>query len=323
VSGLAVALLGCASGNASSAPHQPVQSLSPGDYEFRLSHDGRERRYLVHVPPGARGGAPLPVVLSFHGGAGHAANQKAYTRLDETADRERFLAVYPDGTGPFANRIHTWNAGTCCGWAQEHAVDDVGFVRRVLEDLGDRVALDPTRVYATGLSNGAMMAYRLAVEAADRITAIAPVAGAMVIGGGTPSRSVPVMHIHSVDDARALYAGGLGPPFPITRRRVAHPPVAQSLARWIELDGCPPEPRVQPTHWGEAGSASEGHSATLSTYGPCRDGVEVAHWKLTGAGHVWPGGKQEFLERILGPSTTIIDANTEIWRFFSRFTLPR
>jgi len=240
--------------------------------------------------------------------------------VGEIADRER---LYPDGTGPFPNRMHTWNAGSCCGWARDHDVDDVGFVRQLLDHLGRRIAVDPTRVYATGLSNGAMMAYRLAVEAPDRIAAIAPVAGAMVTSGGMPGRPVAIMHIHSVDDARALYAGGLGPPFPITRQRVAHPPVAQTLSRWVELNGCPVDPVVQQTRRGTTGSPNEGHTATLLVYGPCRDGVEVAHWKLTGAGHVWPGGKQHFMERTLEPSTTIIDASTEIWRFFSRFTLSR
>ncbi len=104
--------------------------------------------------------------------------------------------------------------------------------------------VDGARIYATGMSNGSMMAYRLAADAADRIAAIAPVAGAMVVETFAPSRAVPVMHVHSVDDPRALYHGGLGPPFPMTNRRVMHPDLEEALARWRTFDGCPETPEV-------------------------------------------------------------------------------
>lgn len=92
----------------------------------------------------------------------------------------------------------------------------------LLRELARGVPLDPTRVYATGHSNGAMMAYRLAVDAPERIAAIAPVAGMMVTDRFPPARPVPVLHIHSVADPRALYAGGLGPPFPFTNAHITH-----------------------------------------------------------------------------------------------------
>lgn len=143
-------------------------ALGAGDYRFFLAHQGLRRSYLVHVPPQAAAGAPLPVVINFHGGGSNAAVQKAYTRMDRAADRDGYVAVYPNGTGGIGGRFLTWNAGTCCGSAAASGIDDVGFALAVLDDLGRRTPVDSSRIYATGLSNGSMMAYRLAAEAPRR-----------------------------------------------------------------------------------------------------------------------------------------------------------
>jgi polyhydroxybutyrate depolymerase len=239
--------------------------------------------------------------------------------MDATADREGFLAVYPNGSGGIGDRLLTWNAGTCCGWAVAKGVDDVGFVLALLDDLAQRTTMDARRVYATGLSNGSMMAYRVAAEAPQRIAAVAGVAGAMTLPQFAPALSMPVMHMHSVDDQRALYAGGLGPAFPMTNSRVFHQPVDDMVERWRDHDGCPREPRVaRPVH-GSKGGPDERHTATRYSYGPCRNATKVVLWKLTGAGHVWPGGQQDYLPLLLGTGSSVIDANEEMWRFFSRF----
>jgi len=298
-------------------------TLAPGDHEFTLIHGQLHRSYIVHVPPQARNGKPLPAVVNFHGGGAHAQVQKLYSRMDATADREGFVAVYPNGTGGIGGRLLTWNAGACCGLAAASRVDDVGFALALLDDLAGRVALDPERIYATGLSNGSMMAYRLAAEAAQRIAAVAGVAGAMTLSRFEPALPVPVMHIHSVDDERALYDGGLGPAFPFTNTRVFHAPVNAMLEKWIARNGCPAQPQVGDPLRGRPGAADAAHTATRQRYAPCRDGTEVVLWKLTGAGHVWPGGVQDYLTWLLGPGTTVIDANSEMWRFFSRFRRPQ
>jgi polyhydroxybutyrate depolymerase len=296
-----------------------VAALAPGDHEFSLTVNALKRSYLVHVPPQAAAGRALPVVLNFHGGGGHAGNQKMYSRMDGTAAREGFIVVYPNGTGGIGGRLLTWNAGTCCGWAAANQMDDVGFVVALLTDLAKRTPLDSARVYATGLSNGSMMAYRVAAEAPELIAAVAGVAGAMTLPGFAPRLPVPVMHIHSIDDPHALYGGGLGPAFPMTNTRVLHQPVDAMLGKWLAHNGCPAQPRVTGPVTGKPGAADSTHTATRYLYAPCRAGTEVIHWKLTGAGHVWPGGLQDYLPRLLGAGTTLIDANSEMWRFFSRF----
>ena len=293
--------------------------LAPGDHDQTLTHAGRERTYVVHVPPRAAEREPLPVILAFHGGGGNAGSFKKYAGLDAIADREGILVVYPDGTGAVPRRLLTWNAGACCGYAQSHDVDDVGFALAILAELARGMPLDPTRVYATGHSNGAMMAYRLAIDASERIAAIATVAGMMVSSHFPPKRPVPVLHIHSVDDPRAVYTGGLGPPFPGTSNRVQHSPVESGLRRWAAFDGCPAEPRAAEHREGTR-RRETGHTATLLVWAPCAPGVEVAFWKLTVAGHGWPGGKTPLPVELIGPNTRVINAADEIWAFLRRFT---
>jgi polyhydroxybutyrate depolymerase len=153
-------------------------------------------------------------------------------------------------------------------------VDDVGFALAALRDVARNVSIDPARVYATGHSNGAMMAYRLAIDAAERVAAIAPVAGAMQAARFPPARPVPVLHIHSVDDPRALYAGGLGPPFPGTQSRITHRAVEPELGRWITHDRCRAEPRTAEQRTTPSRGGPD-HTATLLVWAPCAGGAEV------------------------------------------------
>jgi polyhydroxybutyrate depolymerase len=287
----------------------PRRALRPGDHSISLRHDGVQRRYVVHVPPAATSGRALPVLLSFHGGGGNAAMHQRFSQGDEVADREGFLIVYPDGTG--LGPMLTWNAGTCCGRAVLRQVDDVGFALKVVDDLAGRVRVDLHRVYATGMSNGGMMAHRLAAEAPERIAAIAPVAGGLVYQRFAPARPVPVMHVHSLDDPRALYHGGLGPSW--GGYQVLHPDVDAMMAEWAAADGCTGGP-----HEVDERRDPDGDTATLLVWNGCAGGAEVALWRLTGAGHVWPGHPSG-RALLLGEDTTVIDANEEIWRFVSRF----
>lgn len=298
-----------------------ASGLAPGDHLLRLTHDGRPRSAIVHVPPQAARGRPLPVVLNFHGASANARSHQQYVEMDPLADRVGFVVVYPNGTGPFPDQLLTWNAGACCGPAQVEGVDDVGFVRTLLDDLPKHFAVDPARVYATGLSNGAMLTYRLAAEAPERFAAIAPVAGAMAITPFAPQAPISILHIHSVDDPLTRYTGGLGPPFSPGETRAMHSPVADTLASWRGFMGCPPRPATTAQRNGRTGTASARHSAVRLVWSPCRRGSEIVHWRLTGAGHVWPGAKRVYVQGLLGAPADVIDANLEIWQFFRRHTL--
>lgn len=299
---------------------QKTELLEPGDYTLWLVHDHRQRSYLIHLPPHVTSHRPLPVVLNFHGGGGHAAQQQAYSNLDRLADSKGFVAVYPNGTGRLSSRLLTWNAGTCCGYAAKHDIDDVGFIRLLIDDLQTRLPIDTTRVYATGLSNGAMMAYRVAAEAPDLVAAIAPIAGSMAIPHIAPGHSVPIMHVHSLDDPRAPYEGGLGLPFPLTRHQEHHFPVEAQLEKWIDQNQCPQAPAKAPMLHGKGGTPEAHHTAQMISFSPCRTGADVLLWQLSGPGHVWPGGEPTPFQRFLGPATSIIQVNKEMWEFFSRYS---
>ena len=203
-----------------------ASKLSAGNHTLSFMHDGRDRSYIVHLPPQVDSGQGLPVVLNFHGGGGRASGQQKYALMDNTADDHGFVVIYPNGIGRFKKRLLTWNTGKCCGYAMKENVDDVGFVIALLDDISQKTNIDRKRVYATGLSNGAMMSYRLAVEASAHIAAIAPVAGAMMVETFIPKHPVPVMHIHSIDDPRAIYGGGLGPLPPWVR-------TLERARRWV------------------------------------------------------------------------------------------
>jgi polyhydroxybutyrate depolymerase len=291
--------------------------LAPGDYSFSLTSDHR-RTYMVHRPPRADGLEALPVVLNFHGAMSNGKQQEAYSGMDRTADRFGFIVVYPNGTGRFGHL--TWNAGLCCGYAMFHREDDVRFVLALIDDLASHTPIDRSRVYATGLSNGAMMSYRLAAEAADHFAAIAPVAGAMVLPEFHPTKPISIMHIHSVDDPFAAYSGGYGRSGR-RGRKLGNPDVETMLAHWRKFDGCPADPKIDASLSGARDSADAGNSATRYTWAPCARGTEIVLWKLAGAGHVWPGAGAH--PRLLGRPTNLINANEEIWRFLSRFSRPQ
>jgi polyhydroxybutyrate depolymerase len=285
-----------------------------------LALGGRTRTFLYHVPPGRSG--PFPVVLNFHGGGSNARQQQGYSGMDATADRHGFVVAYPDGTGlvPGQRHLLTFNAGGCCPPATINGVDDVGFAESIVGWLAAIVPVDWRRVYATGMSNGGMMAHRLAAESA-LFAAVAPVAGQLNVTYFAPSRPVPVMEFHSVDDSRARYEGGQGARLPRTRLRPLFPGVEAGIERWAAHNGCLRQPSAGPTVTGVPGTINEGQTATSYTYGPGRAGSEVVLVKLTGAGHVWPGSTVA-LPRLLGRPTTIVDANEVMWRFFAAHPLP-
>ena len=299
-------------------PPRPPDGIVPsGDFLVHLEHQGRDRRYLVHVPRPGDAAVARPVVLVLHGAAGDAVENRKWLDLDGVADREGFVTVYPDGTGPFGERLHMWNSGTCCGSAQWNSVDDVGFLLAVLDDVAARTPIDATRVYVTGLSNGGMMAYRIAAEASDRIAAIAPVAGGRVAVLDDRVHAMPVMHVHSIDDPVVPFAGGETTILPLVYS-IPHPPVEEVVREWALHDHCPSTP-VETT---PEGGASPKQSATRMTWGPCTGGTEVVLWRLRGSGHVWPGSPSTFRSLFVGPSTSVIDVREEMWRFFQRFTRP-
>jgi len=282
--------------------------LKPGDHSRSLEVRGRTRDYLIHVPEKLAQSKSWPVVLAFHGGGVNAESMIGFSGLNETADREGFLVVYPNGTGRLPT-THTWNGGNCCGYAMTQNVNDVAFVAALLDDLATVAPLDVKRVYATGMSNGGILAYRLASELADRIAAIAPVGGPMGTETCSPKQPVSVIHFHGSNDQYAPLKGGQG-----TRSlsKTNFYSVDHSVQAWINANGCPAEPETTTL----PDKAGDGTTITRKVWGPGRDGSEVVLYVIEGGGHTWPG-RQPRLE-ILGKSTKNISANDLMWEFFKK-----
>jgi polyhydroxybutyrate depolymerase len=283
-------------------------SLSPGDFTRTVLAEGRSRTYLVHVPKSYDGRKPFPLVMAFHGGATDAALMARFCGLDEKADQAGFVVVYPNGTGEM-QRLLTWNAGSCCGYAKRNNVDDVAFVRALLDDLHRVARIDPKRIYATGMSNGAMMCYRLAAELSDRIAAIAPVAGTMCIARAAPKRPVPVIHFHGTRDEFVPIAGGRGSR---SISQTDYTPIDESIVAWVTANGCRSEPVVTEL----ADKAGDGMSVVRRDYAGGRDGSEVVLFLVNGGGHTWPGRDSRMA--MLGKSTKNISANDLMWEFFEK-----
>lgn len=279
-----------------------------GDTTRKLAVGNLERSYLVHIPPGYDGTKPMPLVLAFHGGGSNPAQMVHFSGLSEKADRAGFIVVYPAGTGRVPEAL-TWNAGNCCGYAQRQNIDDLGFVAALLDDLARVANVDSKRVYATGMSNGALMSYMVADKLASRIAAIAPVAGPMGTEKCQPAQPVPVIHFHGTEDAFAPYAGGVGRSS-ITRTNFYS--VDHTIAAWVAANGCDAKPNEETL----PDVATDGMHVTRKIYSKGRDGAEVVLYTIHSGGHTWPGRQPKL--KWLGASTQDISANDLMWEFFQR-----
>lgn len=262
----------------------------PLDAVWTLTHANLQRSIRVHVPASYDPTRPTPVVLDFHGYTMSAQSQEDLTRLPEKADEAGFIAVHADGTGA----PRGWNGGDCCGTPATTNLDDVGFVLALLDELERRLCVDPDRVFATGFSNGGFLSHRLACEAADRIAAIAPVAGVMGVDACAPSRPVPVMHTHGTADGIVPYNGG---------GLTGYRSVATTVAGWAARNGCTGEPIE---------TFAQGDARCVAHRG-CAGGAEVVLCTITGGGHTWPGGGY-FPGGHISTDLSITDA---MWDFFS------
>lgn len=298
------------------APATARDSLDPGDHELSVRAGGLERRFRVHVPAGYDATRLAPVVLVFHGGGGTGGGTMRDTGWAEKADRAGFFAVFPDGVAQdlaapprFLTNPQVWNDGSGRAYAGRRNVDDVGFVSAILDTLAGRAAVDPHRVFATGFSNGASMTFRVGVELARRIAAIAPVAGHLYVKNPAPARPVPMLYIVGTADPLIPLEGGTtrGPWGNVDQR----PPVIDSILVWAKALKCT-APATVPRQRG-------GVNALAWTL--CPDGSEVVFYTVEGLGHVWPGGRNALPESMVGKGSDKLNATDVIWEFFAKHPL--
>jgi len=256
-----------------------------------LASKGIERTYRLFVP-GSLGRRPA-LVLVLHGGFGTGDSAAIQSGFDDRARKAGFLVVYPDGIG------RSWNALTCCGLAQQEHVDDVAFLSRLIQVLATRYDVDRHRVYATGISNGGLMAYVLGCRDADAIAAIGPVSATMDFDSCSPSRPVSILHIHGTADENIPFSGGVGTKG-VTHRSWRSVP--DTISRWRLLDHC---------------STPVEHRSRLvaTSVSQCARGTAVQLDLVIGGGHSWPDGQR--MSPLLDPPSNALDATDTLWRFFA------
>jgi polyhydroxybutyrate depolymerase len=257
-------------------------TLSPGTYRDSIECDSRVRTFIVHVPPSYDSRSPIPVVLMFHGRGGSGMLFEA-SGMDMVADRERFIVVYPNAFPSDGS----WNDGGGGTGAATANIDDVAFVSALIDHLESKANVDPKRIYAAGMSNGAMLCHRLGCELSDKIAAIGAVSGTIMIDACNPSRPVPVIMVHGTADPLVTWDGSPGTGRP-------HTSVPRTVEMWLEADGCEK-------------TANKPYMDLIEVHGEyqgdCPDGIDIVLCTVESGGHDWP-------------VNDVFNVNAMLWDFF-------
>lgn len=268
-----------------------------------LDSGGRKRTALLHVPEKYDPAKGTMLVLNFHGFLSAGWQQALLTRMSTESDSRGFIVAYPEGVSA------SWNAGDCCGTAWSDSVDDVKFVRDLLDRIEADYCIDTKRIYATGMSNGGFFSHRLACEAADRIAAVAPVAGVLGLEPlqCQPSRPVPILDFHGTSDPMVPYAGGT-PLISQLGVGLVFRSVAESMDFWRNANACS----------GFDTTFYENGDAKCVQWPDCKSGVQTVLCTISQGGHTWPGG----VPIPSGKTSTDISATTTMLDFFEAHPMP-
>lgn len=272
---------------------------------FAMEYAGRQRTARIYQPSSA----VAPLILVLHGGQGSASSMELLTRgaFNRIADREGAIVVYAEGVD------RHWNDGRDLPeTAARENVDDVGFIRALIEEVARRHPLDRGRIFSTGISNGGFMSMRLACDAAETFAAVAPVTAVLSEKLGArcaPSRPVAIMIINGTEDPLVPWTGGMVKVLGVSRGAVWS--ADRTFERWLELDGC----------GGRRGDGARtdndpaDKTAVVVHRERCGADVEVRLYEIQGGGHTWPGGVAYANERLVGRVSQELDASEEIWKF--------
>ena len=272
--------------------------------------DGVTRRYILFVPTGVDPQSPLPLVVAFHGGGGNPEAIIQGSGLNEKAQEEGFAVAYPYGTGTSPDAFLSWNGGNCCSYAQEQNVDDVRFVELMLDDIARRIRVNRKQVFAAGLSNGGIMAYRVAAELSEDFAAIASVAGTTGQLSIQPTHPVAILHFHGLSDLLLPYKGGFGETPSGAPGEVEYLAVDQALTQWSAANLCTGPATIETL----PNPIADGTRATRHARRHCAGDTAVEIVLIEGGGHTWPG--EPPLREFLGRSTQDFSANDLMWEFF-------
>jgi len=263
---------------------------------------GEKREYLLYVPRSYDRAKPTPLVISMHAAGLWGASQRDISRWNDLADAKGFIVVYPSGVGGKGVRI--WRAESGEGLKK-----DVGFISALIDTLEASYNIDPTRIYANGLSNGGGMSFALSCTLSHRIAAVGMVGAAQTLPWRwcTDRRPVPMIDFHGTADPDVPYNGGrswiTSQPFPN---------VPRWAASWAKRNRCATEPV----------DSAVAADVVRRTYKECADNAPVVLYTVRGGGHTWPGGTP-LPEWFVGRTARSINATSLMWTFFTEHPLPQ
>jgi polyhydroxybutyrate depolymerase len=303
----AVLLIGLGLQSATVAP--PIKQPEKRDLLYTIHFDGMARTYRVHVPLKYTGKTKVPIVMMLHGLGGNSKNGLEQGKWIEKSEQEGFLAVGLDGTLKYPGRREgllsnprSWNSGGLTGGGGSTA-NDVGYVNAVIDRMEAEFAVDPNRIYLTGFSNGAAMAFRVGAALSHRIAAIAPVANALLVKVDRLQRPVSLLLIWgTADPINPIEGGKIQRSGQTTLRPSAH----DSWLTWGKLLGCQLQPQTIYNQNGVVGRS----------FPHCNANSEAIFYTVEGMGHHWPGGRAFLPASVIGKPSQAIDATDLIWQFF-------
>lgn len=276
--------------------------------EKTIAHEGRERTYFVFAPEELKEGAALVMVL--HGGGGDGRQMERYSQFTPLAAKEKFVVVYPQAVG------RNWNDGRNAKAikAQQEKIDDVGFLRAVVEEVSREHKIDRKHVFWTGISNGAIMSHRMAAEASDLVAAIAPVVGGMapdVFENFKPKRPISILIIQGEKDPLVPLNGGrIAGRGRLDRGSVVS--TEETLAKYLELNGS----KGEPVESAIDGDPNDETSVVVKKYPDGAGGAKTHYYLIKNGGHAWPGRPPYAPQSLIGVASRDFDASEVIWEFF-------
>lgn len=290
---------------------------APGAYRLQLNSDGTTREYIIYLPASFEKNIIYPAVFVFHGGGGQAETTFENGSWPEKADNEQFLLIFPEGSrgdpdkpASFRNNPQSWNdgSGRSSIGAIERDVDDIAFIKDLIDDIETRFRINSNNLFATGFSNGASMSFRVGRELDLYFSAIAPVAGSDWIPGVQPERPPDLLYITGTEDPLNPFEGGdvyLG-----QRLLGTKPPVEEMILKWADLHDCTNDTLTETDR-------------DIRTYSyKCEESpAPVSMLALTGHGHHWPGSASLLPDFLAGPNSTNLQGTDTIWDFFEPFAV--
>ena len=280
--------------------------MAKRDFKETVVSNDLVRSYHIHLPSNYDVSSAFPLLIALHGRLGTGKKMIKQTGFNGIADREGFIAVYPEGFK------RGWADGRGITHADKQGVDDVAFMDKLIKVLQEKISIDHTRIYIAGHSNGGFMAQRLAIERSHKFTAVAVVAASLsewLASRFTPSRSMPILFIHGTADPVTPYEGGRQP------GGAGVLSAEDTVKRWAHFNGCNKSPEVQEIH-GLNGATL----VSVFTYVSCQNHRQVKLYRIEGGGHVWPGESEGLSKSGVGKLSAGIDASEEIWKFFEHIS---